>query len=312
MRTAASLLLASLAAVGTVATVSATPALAATTSPTSTATSPVAAPNSAAGTDITVTLPEGRSYILFRPAKPSARPGLVVALHHYAGNAAGFELHTNLDAGAGNTGNYVAYPESGQQSWNAGACCASALANQTDDVTFLDHVIDDVQARTGVAEGRVAMTGFSNGGMMSYRYSCERPTRAPLIIPDGATAVTSCNRTAPVSVVAVHGALDTAVPWAGGTSTSPVLTGVSVPSIPSVIGGAAALDHCTGGFVQDKTPRGQDRWTAQGCPANVMVSVIRSAALAHYWPTGSADVATYGVDTSSIVWSMAAGRWATT
>ena len=279
--------------------------------PASSSTAPVAAPDLAAGTDITVTLPSGRSYILFRPTRPNARPGLVVSLHHRTGNALGTEAHTNLDAGAGTTGNYVAYPESGSGSWNAGQCCTPASSSGVDDVAFLDQLLDDALARTGVAEGRVAMAGFSNGGMMSYRYSCERPARVSMIFPDGATNVAGCARTTPVSVFHVHGALDLTVPWLGGVSSSTALLGVKLPSVLSVIGGSAALDRCTGGFVQDKTPKGADRWTAQGCPTGIQVVVLRSANMGHYWPAGPQDAATYGVDATSVLWSMAAGKWAT-
>lgn len=126
----------------------------------------------------------------------------------------------------------MAYPESGSGSWNAGQCCAPATTSKTDDVAFLDAVLDDALTRTGVAEGRVVMTGYSNGGMMAYRYSCERPRRDPLVVPDAATNLAVCSRTDPVSVVAVHGALDTTVPWAGGLSAHSALAGVVLPSSP--------------------------------------------------------------------------------
>jgi polyhydroxybutyrate depolymerase len=272
-----------------------------------TASAPEAAPGGATGTTRVVTLEDGRTYRLFTPKKPAARPGLVVVLHGYTGNAKGMESYTGVDLNAGKSGNYVAYGEGVGTSWNAGTCCYLARDTQVDDVAYLDRVLDDVKTRSAVTEGRVVLAGYSNGAMMAYRYSCARPERVNTIIPVSGTSVSPCSRTAPVSAFAVHGALDVTVPWLGTNVASAVLGGI-LPSVPSVLGGVAALDGC-GGFVQDKTPYGVDRWTAQTCPSGVQVVAMRSPNMAHIWPSGSAAKSTYGVDATALVWSVAADRW---
>ena len=56
-------------------------------------------------------------------------------------------------------------------SWNAGSCCGFA-ANNHDDVGYLDALVDDISQRPDVDPERIYMAGFSNGGMMTYRYAC--------------------------------------------------------------------------------------------------------------------------------------------
>jgi polyhydroxybutyrate depolymerase len=272
----------------------------------STASGAYAPSDAAAGTDTTITLPSGRSYVLFTPSRRASHPGVVVALHWFSGNAAQMEAHSDLDLGAAATGSYVAYPESGVGAWNAGTCCGTAAADRTDDVGFLDQVLTDAEARGRVAEGRVLMTGFSNGGFMTYAYACAHPTRLAMIVPVAATDVSGCSSA--VSTLAVHGALDTSVPWAG-LANPPAPLGGSFPSVPSVVGGQAWANGCTGGFSQSASP-GRTTFNALGCPPGKTVMLFLITAMGHWWPVGAADQALYGgADATQLVWSAAMGTW---
>eukprot|EP01060_Flectonema_neradi_P001948 TRINITY_DN11197_c0_g1_i3.p1 TRINITY_DN11197_c0_g1~~TRINITY_DN11197_c0_g1_i3.p1 ORF type:complete len:293 (+),score=39.48 TRINITY_DN11197_c0_g1_i3:874-1752(+) len=90
-------------------------------------------------------------------------------------------------------------PDGIGQSWNAVECCGTAVSTDVDDVSFIDSVIDEVAIVTGLHNGQIATTGFSNGGFMSmhltqhsrhqiaaaaamsgYRY--ERPTRSTAVL----------------------------------------------------------------------------------------------------------------------------------
>ena len=274
---------------------------------------PVPAPNGVAGTDVTVSLPVAgttRSYTVFVPddLPPGPRP-VVVMLHRYSGTPALTESLTDLDAGAASNGVLVVYPAGIGRSWNAGTCCGLARDEAVDDVGFLDAVLDDVQARFPVDSTRLAMGGFSNGGLMSYRYACERSDRVQtFFVGSGVPVAPSCSFGRPVGILHVHGLLDTTIPWLGTTTSDLFLNGI-VPSVPSGVGGIAALDGC-GGWATQALSSLVVRYTAQGCPSGASVTVLTSATMGHRWAVGPADRLAYGLDETGLTWSYVLSRWA--
>ena len=59
--------------------------------------------------------------------------------------------------------------------------------------------------------------GFSNGGMMSYRLACELSEHFSAIgVGGGALVLNTCSPPNTVSVIHIHGGLDTTVPLDGG------------------------------------------------------------------------------------------------
>jgi poly(3-hydroxybutyrate) depolymerase len=150
----------------------------------------------------------------------------VIVLH-----SLGHTWHEPVDQGwstASDQHGFIAvYPDRGG-SWNAGLCCGGAAAQGSDDVTWLESVVQVVRLKYGLTT--VYFAGFSNGGMMVERLLAERPQLSSRFAVWGA---------APEMPVAGHwtgmgslydGAGDTTVPWAGGTVT---IGGVPVQIRPS-------------------------------------------------------------------------------
>jgi polyhydroxybutyrate depolymerase len=86
----------------------------------------------------------------------------------------------------------VAYPngEGGlglYRHWNAGLCCATGNIQERDDVGFVRRVIEDIAARFRVDASRVYLTGFSNGGMLAWRFAAEHPERVAGVAAVAAT-----------------------------------------------------------------------------------------------------------------------------
>lgn len=271
---------------------------------------PSAAPGGVAGTDTVVTTTVGgvaRSYRVFRPSNLPAGPRpVVVALHWYSGDAAHFEQATGFDAGAVTNGALVVYPDGVGASWNAGACCGTARDQRVDDVAFLDAVLDDVQSRFAVDPARIAVGGWSNGGMMAYRYACERSDRVQsFFVGSGAPVAPACSFRRPVGVLHMHGLLDQTVPW-NGTSSSP-LTANGFPSIPSSVSGIAVLDGCSG-WTTTKLSSAVTRYVA-GCPTGASVTMLASSTMAHQWAAGASGQSSYGLDETGLTWSFLLGRW---
>jgi poly(3-hydroxybutyrate) depolymerase len=249
-----------------------------------------------------------RSYRLFVPSPlpPGPRP-LLVALHPLHGTAAKWELATGLDAGAQLRGAYVAYPEGVGRSWDAGTCCGVAAARGIDDVQVIAAVIGDVESRRQVDRARVAVTGFSNGGLMSYRFACARSDLVDVAVVAAGDLLTSqCAPTRPVSMLHVHGLRDRVIPYAG-VAHSPI-DRFGFPPAPTSIGRLAAADGCAGGHTAS-LPDGE-LWTAVGCPAGVHLALRSVASLPHAWPTGGRGLRRYGLDMTELTWSFVSAAWA--
>ena len=311
---AVSLVAAFVAVLGTVTGLVAPTAAHATGIPSSTIVSSAPAPNGAAGTTYVLSLDVAgvsRSYDLFIPSKVPAGPRpLLVALHGYTGTAAAFEQTTNLDAGAVKAGAFVAYPDGIGNSWNAGTCCMTAAADGVDDVGFLAALIHDVAAWRQVDRNRIAMAGYSNGGLMTYRFACERSDLVDVVDVESGTFVgPTCSFNRPVSLLHVHGLADTTVPFKGTTSTQFDADGF--PAVKGPVSAFMNFDGCTGTSTGLYNGRSDDTlWQATGCPAGTYVQLITSQTMGHMWPTGSANTTKYGVDMTGMTWGFDGAVWA--
>jgi polyhydroxybutyrate depolymerase len=122
--------------------------------------------------------------------------------------------------------------------WNATDGCCDREGSGVDDVTYLNAVLDDMQARYNVDKKRVYLVGHSNGGFMSHRLACDSAPRiAGIVSLAGAVwkDAAKCNPTAPVAVLQVHGTMDDLVDYEGE---------VDVPSAKETVATWAAKNGC--------------------------------------------------------------------
>ena len=183
----------------------------------------IAAPLAAAidpvhdGADSRVVFASGRAYVLHTPpllrrvpAMAEGRPAMIV-LHGIKDTPEHFESVAGFKKYADRDGNLLAFPEGFRESFNAGLCCGDAAAYKVDDISFLSSVVSDLKAR---GASRIAVVGFSNGGMMAYRLACERPELVDTVgVMSGTLEIPHCN--GPIRALHVHGLKDTAVPYTG-------------------------------------------------------------------------------------------------
>lgn len=159
-----------------------------------------------------------RPYRLFTPTGKKRPLPLVVALHGGLNNGAMLEEQSGLNAEAQRQKFLVAYPDGFLGTWNAGKCCWGARMFNIDDVGFLDALIDGLVKSGKADKRRVYVTGFSNGGGMAYRYLCERAKKLAAVAVVSGSLGTDCAPAKKVSVLAVHGTADPAVPYYGGNN----------------------------------------------------------------------------------------------
>lgn len=110
----------------------------------------------------------------------------------------------------------AAFPsDPGLTTWNAGDCCGPALGQQVDDVGFFADVLQDLAAAYPADLASVCVSGFSNGGMLTYRIGADRPDLVAAIAPVAAS-LQSGPPSAPVPTASFFGFQDSIVPFDGG------------------------------------------------------------------------------------------------
>jgi polyhydroxybutyrate depolymerase len=176
-----------------------------------------------------------RSYRVHIPSDydgSTPRP-LVVVIHGAFDTAKGIEKFSGFSQIADRENFIVLYPEGigifgYLQHWNAGHCCGKAANDRIDDVGYLTKAIEDVCMRLSVDRNRVYMVGFSNGGMMTYRFAAEHTDILAAAAPIAASIGGRPNAGAPewripkpekpLPILIIHGLDDDDIPFDGGVS----------------------------------------------------------------------------------------------
>ena len=163
-----------------------------------------------------------RAVIVNAPADGAKRPAVIV-LHGGMGSADRMRQSSGFDALAKSKGFIVAYGEGthfggDRHGWNTGHLLRRQVKD-ADDIAYLDALIDTLIRDHGADPARVAMTGGSNGGMMTLTYAVARPKRLAAIAPVVATMFTFDRvPEAPLPILLINGARDDEVPLEGGMS----------------------------------------------------------------------------------------------
>ena len=255
---------------------------------------------------------EVRSYLLHVPdSSATARP-LVMVLHGGGGNARSAERMSGMSDIADRENFAVVYPNGSGRlrrallTWNAGNCCGTALAEQVDDVGFLNAVLDDVARQTPIDVRRLYVTGMSNGGMMTYRLGCESAARLAAIAPVAGAMNVACRPAAPLSVIAFHGTADQHVLYDGGTPTKSIDRHPRVDTpVQQTITFWQHFDGCQAYATDTVAEVTTEDWS--NCKAGTEVELNTLEGFGHAWPDGHkgsarGDDPTASIDASEAMW----------
>lgn len=267
-----------------------------------------------------------RDYLLHVPLDlPREDVPLVIVLHGAYGWGDQIARATDFSAKADREGFIVAYPEGDSplprlwQFWNAEYCCYGALERQSNDLGFLDALIDHLVATQPVDASRVYIAGFSNGGMLGSYYAATHPEKVAALaavastIGGQATSIGDLRIPAPTSplpVFEIHGMRDAGVPWDGRPSHRvPTWSPVSVNETVA-FWLAANGNHEQP--VEETWADGNIQLTTwgSGTPGEVKRMLVRDAG--HSWPGGDGAPffakPTKDADATSLVWDFFAGH----
>lgn len=160
----------------------------------------------------------------FVPGSENNLP-LVIALHGLGDNATNFS-GVGFNYIADTARFIVTYLQGtqnafGQNSWNNGTLF---LSSTSDDIGFINQLIDSMYVRYNIDLNRVYICGFSMGGIMSYHTVCALPNRIAALASVAGTMsdvdVTNCNPGRPVPIMHLHGTVDATVPYDAGALPS--------------------------------------------------------------------------------------------
>jgi polyhydroxybutyrate depolymerase len=118
---------------------------------------------------------------------------------------------------ADNEGFIGIYPQGYLNSWNAGS---GGVPSLEDDVGFTLEMLNWLGEEVIIDETRVYSMGYSNGGAFSYRLARDTDVFAAIasISASHFEGITIPAEASKLSVLQIHGRLDTVVPYEGGKS----------------------------------------------------------------------------------------------
>ena len=149
---------------------------------------------------------------------------LVLVLHGYGGDAAGYLDYFRMEPLAEARGFLVCHPEgtvdrNGWRFWNATEACCNFYGSNVDDSAYLRGLIEELARQYVVDRKRIYVTGHSNGGYMSHRMACDHADLIAGIASLAGMTFLDPNTprpSQPVNVLQIHGTADEVVPYAGG------------------------------------------------------------------------------------------------
>ena len=181
----------------------------------------------------------------------------------------------------------VVTPQGIADSWNAGGCCAIAQATGVDDIGYLTKLLDQIAARPDVDPSRIFMAGFSNGGMMTYRFLCSPAgSRLAGAASVSGTNVSGCDVAKALPFEHIHGTGDQVVPYNGGRSLASFVLGVTFPAVAASMAEFARAEGCPNSSATSVVASiTYEDWT--GCSGHSKVRFVTIPGATHDWPRGA-------------------------
>ena len=229
---------------------------------------------------------------------------IVFVMHGYTGYDDWIFNYSNFQTQADEHGFILIYPQgtiyqpTGETHWNAGGTPQST----TDDIDYIDSIIDYLDGNYLVNLKRIYSTGMSNGGMMSYVLACQLSYRiAGIASVTGSMAnqtFDECDPKHPMPVMQIHGAMDTIVPYEGRENRKPIddvmeywvnYNGCNMT--PSEI------------IIEDNDEDGMGGALSvySGCLNDVSVELYYLHGLGHQWPSIK-GTRVFDIDSASVIW----------
>ncbi|HKU37803.1 MAG TPA: PHB depolymerase family esterase [Polyangiales bacterium] len=179
-----------------------------------------------------------RTYIVHVPASyDGSKPvPLMINFHPLIfGTGAGQRRSSGWAEIGDREGMITAFPDGYDAAWDIGNCCTRG---DVDDLGFAKAMVAEISKAACIDPNRVYASGYSMGGGMSHLIGCKQADIFAAVAPSAFDLTqenhTPCQPSRPITVFMHRGMGDTVVPYAGGPTTPPNGTPVTVTMLGAV------------------------------------------------------------------------------
>jgi len=171
-----------------------------------------------------------REYLVYLPDSYNENNDYPVLLnfHGFGGNAKDYiNYESDFRDLAEQEEVILIYPQalllSGFSVWNA-APFAEDNKTDSDDIGFIEVLLDDLQKTLSIDPNRIYATGFSNGGMFVYALACftENLIAGVAAVSGLQLNLADCAPSHPMNVLIAHSTTDEAIPYVGSSDIASV------------------------------------------------------------------------------------------
>jgi polyhydroxybutyrate depolymerase len=161
-----------------------------------------------------------RSFIIDIPMSYDADADpvpLVFVLHGAGGNGENIRALSGF-AELGEAEGFISvFPSGINGGWNDGRPDPGVSGN--DDIAYIAHLIELLSSSLNIDASRIYSSGYSMGGMMSYRLGCALPDQIAAIASVASTMpmyiISECDAAPTLPVLVIQGTNDNVIPWMG-------------------------------------------------------------------------------------------------
>ena len=232
----------------------------------------------------------------FRLTVPEAAQGerLPVLIAFHGGGDAGLPFPDQ--DGFDETGAIVVYPDGVSIGDNEGDWLLNTGNTGTEDIEFMEAILDGLDSRYCVDSDRVYATGYSLGSMFTYEIACQLNDRFAAVASFAGTMPVdpaSCDLASPIAVMHIHGDEDSIISygsvwdWKAWDAVGPM------HDVPSLITYWGDKLNCSDVSQMD-TSTGEHT-VHSACDGDVRVEHHRLVGSDHWWPYSIADQSTVDV-----------------
>lgn len=253
---------------------------------------------------------QNRSYIVYTPASfnPGTPVPLVFVLHGLTQTGQAIMNVSNFNAIADTANFILVYPDGIGNSWNINANLPGA--STTNDIGFIEALIDTISANYSIDQNRIYSCGFSAGGFMSHMLACKSSRCFAAIASVAGTMTDSvyntCSPLFNLPVLQIHGTSDNIVNFngsLGNKSATDVVdfwksfNGCNVAPVITSLPNTSLLDFSTVQLL-DYSP----------CTNDNLVQMLKVNGGGHQWPGTSSLLGGLGtinmdINASAEIWN---------
>lgn len=239
----------------------------------------------------------------YRLSVPQADAGValpvLMAFHGGSGRDYPFPQQREFEELVETEGVIAVYPLAELVPPNEGEWQLNTSESSTQDIAFVEALIDDLSARYCVDSSRIYATGYSLGSMFTYELACHLNTRfAAIASLAGTMPVTpnSCALVENVSIMHIHGQDDSIISYDNEWEWKAWDSVGTMRDIPSLVRFWSEQYGC-----QNERETQSDsalHIVHDACDEGVRVEHYRLTGVGHEWPD-----AIRGVSTHEVIWN---------